>query len=394
MWSSGIIRSRGAERGFVLATTLLVTTLLTVMLAASFLLVSAEQRTTDNSFGTARALARAQAGLQNYFSLNRPLVDTSTYDSLRVTLVNGYADVVARRVRAGGGSFPTSPLGLWVVRSRGVSTNPVMAGQVQGMRTIVQFAQLSRLPTRAALVALNGVQVARAGANDNPLSGRDSLGNVSPCVATGHPASDTVAVSVPNTVTFEGKSYNGYQQTAGANPNPNRVENSFASASDLYDSIHVDWSRLVGGKFLPDYTVTSASPVSAWPPLAGTDYLVGYVPLDGAGNPQNIQIPTGQRRGMLVVTGDVTLAGGARWDGIILAGGSLTVLQSPLSYNLNGMVVTGLNIALGKSVRRDSLERIGRTYVQWSWCLTQPSVGFMPSLVPIDNAWIDTWANN
>ena len=61
MSSSGTIPSRAAERGFVLATTLLVTTLLTVMLAASFLLVSAEQRTTDNSFGTARALALAQA---------------------------------------------------------------------------------------------------------------------------------------------------------------------------------------------------------------------------------------------------------------------------------------------------------------------------------------------
>ena len=99
MSSSGIIRSRAAARGFVLATPLLVTTLLTVMLAASFLLVSAEQRTTDNSFGTARALALAQAGQQNYLAQNRGLSDTSSYDSSRVTLVLGYADVVATKLR-------------------------------------------------------------------------------------------------------------------------------------------------------------------------------------------------------------------------------------------------------------------------------------------------------
>ena len=99
MCCSGTIRSRGRERGFVLATTLLVTTLLTVMLAAAFLLVSAEQRMTTNSFGTAKALAIAQAGLQNYFSRNLGLDTSSTYDSTRIVESGGYADVVGRRVR-------------------------------------------------------------------------------------------------------------------------------------------------------------------------------------------------------------------------------------------------------------------------------------------------------
>lgn len=156
----------------MLATTLLVTTLLTVMLAASFLLVSAEQRTTDNSFGTARALALAQAGLQNYFAQNRGLSDTSSYDSTRIPLVLGYANVVATRLRPAGASTG-SPLALWVVRSSGVATSPVMAGQTQGSRTLAQFAQLNQglLPARAALVALNGVQI--TGSGTNPLSGSD-----------------------------------------------------------------------------------------------------------------------------------------------------------------------------------------------------------------------------
>ena len=39
-----------APRGFVLPTSMLVVTLLTVMLAAAFILVSADYRTTDNTF--------------------------------------------------------------------------------------------------------------------------------------------------------------------------------------------------------------------------------------------------------------------------------------------------------------------------------------------------------
>ncbi|HUK63606.1 MAG TPA: hypothetical protein VLV15_09735, partial [Dongiaceae bacterium] len=186
MWSSRTTRSRAAERGFVLATTLLVTTLLTVMLAASFLLVSAEQRTTDNSFGAARSLALAQAGLQSYFSLNRALADTASYDSARIVLARGYADVVALRVRPLGASTGSAQA-LFVVRSTGVATSAVMAGQVQSARTIVQYAQLnpSHLPARAAMVALNGVSISGGGFHaTHPLSGHD-LGSIAPCVSPG-----------------------------------------------------------------------------------------------------------------------------------------------------------------------------------------------------------------
>jgi len=362
---SGTIRSRAAERGFVLATTLLVTTLLTVMLAASFLLVSAEQRTTDNSFGTARALALAQAGLQNYFAQNRGLADSATYDSTRITLVLGYADVVAAKVRPSGASSG-STLALWVVRSTGVATSPVMAGQTQGTRTLAQFAQLNggMLPARAALVAPNGVVI--TGSGNNPLSGSD-LGSQAPCVSPGHPAGDTVAVSVPS-----GK----YSASAGTAPN-GRIESSFPAWSNLYDSTHVDWVSLLGGNFIPDYTI----PPAAWPPILSTNYLVGYI----AGN---VTIPAGQRRGLLVVTGNVSLASGAHWDGIILAGGYLAV-PSGLGYYLHGMVVTGLN---GAGVPADTLARVsGQVPVQWTWCYTQNSVTSLSALVPLANAWADTW---
>jgi Tfp pilus assembly protein PilX len=365
MWSSRTTRSGRAERGFVLATTLLVTTLLTVMLAASFLLVSAEQRTTDNSFGTARALSLAQAGLQYYFSLNTALTDTSTYDSVRVTLANGYADVVARRVRPGGAASG-SPLALYVVRSTGVATSPVMAGQVQGNRTIAQFAQLNpaNLPARAAMVALNGVSI--TGGGSNPLNGHD-LGSISPCVSPGSPVADTHSVSLP---------VGGYSANAGAAP-LGTIE-YLSSWHYVYDSTHVDWVSLVSGNLIPDYTI----PPATYPPYSNT-YQVGYVPGDAT-------IPTGQRRGVLVVTGNVTMAAGAHWDGIILAGGTVSAQTGASTFIMHGMIVTGLNMALGQAVPPNPLKR-GNANIEWTWCYTQSSINSLSSLVPVKNGWADTW---
>jgi hypothetical protein len=374
MCSSRTTPSPAARRGFVLATTLLVTTLLTVMLAASFLLVSAEQRTTDNSFGTTRALALAQAGLQNYFSQNTALTDTSTYDSLHVTLVNGYADVIARRVRPGGASTG-SPLALYLVRSTGVATSPVLAGQVQGSRTIAQFAQLNpaNLPARAAMVALNGVSI--TGGGTQPVSGHD-LGSVSPCVSPGGNAADTFAVSYPSSPA------NLYFNNGGPPTGyPWGLDATYPTWSQLYDSTHVDWVSLLAGNFIPDYTI----PPSPYPPYSN-NYLVGYVPGDAT-------LPNWQVRGVLVVKGNVTAVNGTHWDGIILAGGYFSASPPSAGYNIHGMIVTGLNIKINGpgSVPQNTLKR-GSTDIQWTWCYTQSAVNSLSSLVPLKNGWADTWS--
>jgi len=378
MSSSGTIRKRLAERGFVLATTLLVTTLLTVMLAAAFILVSAEQRTTDNSFGSSRALALAQAGLQNYFSQNRGLADTSYYDSTRIQLVLGYADVVASKVR-GSGASSGSPLALWVVKSSAVATSPVLSGQAQGLRTIAQFAQLSLglLPARASLVTLNGVAVVANPTDVYPLSGED----LNPFICAGDPggaAADTFGVSSPGPLYSD----------VGTTPPTSRygiptLEGGYFGYSRLYDSTHVDWAGLLAGNFLPDYTI----PPGPWPTPGNNNYLVGYVPGDVTLPP----VPGGTpgMRGMLVVKGNLRVSDHAHWDGVILAGGYLSA-PAGASYLLHGMVVTGLNRAIGQVVPPDTVER-GLRRIQWSWCYGRLAINSLSSLVPVKNGWADTW---
>jgi len=370
----------------VLATTLLVTTLLTVMLAASFLLVSAEQRTTNNSFGTAQALAISQAGMEHYFSQQHAIDTSSTYDSARITVTGGYADVVGQRVRPAGATTGSS-LALWVVRSHGVATGPVLSGQVSGTHTTVEFAQLNpgKLPARAALVALNGVAFIGPPAQPYPVSGSD----LNSGLCSGNPggtAADTFAVNVPRTL------YLALQGTAPASQQggiPTVDSLPFPGSTNLYDTTHIDWAGLLAGNFTPDYTI----PPGPWPAPGGSTYSVGYV--NG-----NVTLPTAGPsgiRGMLVVTGNVTVVNGTHWDGIIVAGGRLIVQPAGLTnFNLHGMIITGLNTALGQSVPRDTLTYgtglQGIPQIQWTWCYTQSAAAALSALVPMTNSWSDTWS--
>ena len=374
----------------MLATTLMVTTLLTVMLTASFLLVTAEQRMTDGAYGSSYALALAQSGLESYLSQNRDFAATQTYDSVRVPLSGGYADVVATQVR-GPGAAAGSPLALWVVRSRGVAASLVAAGQVQATRTVAQFAEMhpGQLPARAAMVALNGVAklVGGGGTAVNPFSGVNFAAAVPGCTSPAQ--ADTFAISVPAGTYYYSKSANIPDPNGVPDPDGDGVEQApFATWSSLYDSTHLDWLSLVGGSILPDYTIPAGAPQTSppWPTPSSNQYLLGYA-LGDVTVP-----PSSGMRGLLVVTGNVTMLAGSHWDGIIVAGGMLNDAAGGI---IHGMAVTGLNQVLGATVPQDTIPQGAASgyhaRVQWSWCYAQGAVRSLGSLVPIRNAWVDSW---
>lgn len=361
-------RRRPPRRGFVLPTSMLVITLLTVMLAAAFILVSADYRTTDNAFASSRALANAQAGLQNYFGVGHGLAGL-TRDSTGYAFSTGWASVVAQELRDSAG---TSRPSLWVVRSTGFDTLRAQPGQPNGQRTVAQFAtyQTGMLPTRATMVAVNGVRM-----NPNPASAASPITGVNtgfapttynpPCTAPASP--DVTGLTVGAAADYFG----------GSGPDPVGGIEYLGSAPAVYDSTHVDWAKLVAGQFTPDFQ-------SSMPPLGNNTYYSYYYPSD-------VTVPAGQRRGMLVATGDVILGNNAHWDGVIVAGGRLVADSG--NYSIHGMVVTGLNGSpqpnlvrrvwpLGTSIR----------VIQWDWCYAHASMSSLSYLVPIRNAWVDTWS--
>jgi len=362
----------------VLPTTLLVVTLLTVMLAASFILVSADYRTTLNVFASARALALAQAGMQTYFSVPHPNVSTGTDDSATYTFSGGYVRVRAQRLRD---TSTAGPVALWVVRAIGYDTLRALSGQPNGQRAVAQFATLTTvsLPARAAMVAPNGVQILGAGSPQAAISGTD-LGPQ--CSCGGGPGSN--ALSVPSGML-----------TPNTPPSPTEV---IATRSAALDSTHIDWVSLLQGNFTPDSLLPVGS-AAGWPAGGSCTYLTWYVP----GNAIIPAIPGGPYgngiRGLLVVKGNVTVSDGAHWDGVIVAGGRLRAASSTANYLIHGMVVTGLSqLSSGADPLPDSvvtwpaLAAGYAAHIQWTWCYTMGAIGSLSYLVPVRNAWVDIWS--
>ena len=363
------------RRGFVLATSLLVMTLLTVMLAAAFIMISAEYRTTNGAYSTTRSLAIAQAGLQRYFAEGHFLGGGS--DSLNYTFSGGYARVVARRLR----DTTATRRALWAVVSTGVDSTRSMGQQGQGQRVVAQLARLDpgTLPARSAMTAANGVIIEGpfGPGSQSPISGRNTGFTPSTynpyCRAPSSPAgaADTFGLTAP-----AGQIVAGGGDTAVAGEGANHTS-LLASPAAVIDSTRIAWSRLLNGEFTPDY-------ISQFPPAGNNTYRSHYFPGD-------VTIPAGSRRGLLVATGDVTLSSGTHWDGVIVAGGRLDALGNS-SYIVHGMVITGLNISLGQNVPANRVKRGWSRTIQWDWCYTRSATNSIASLVPVRGSFVDSWA--
>jgi hypothetical protein len=448
------VRSTDADTappsGFILPTTLLVMTLLTVMLTAAFIMASAEFRASDNSMANSRALSLAQAGLENYFSSQRLLDTLSTYDSVRITFGNGYADVVGSRVRKQTGSH----LPLWLVRSIGTSTDPKQPGQTQGQRAVAQMAELNTglIPARAAITAINGIQMVAGGTGGNPISGVDNNygSSVPGCTRPAGSLADTAAYTV-GAVTQVGGGFSlsgtttGYGRSSGFpynvfSPGQNVVASGFTlAANNGFSTVTAATGNAltvtkaggtateaaVGGRVisvapgnylgaggtapvgnpevLPSITSAYDSSHIDWQRVLNGDFSPDYVgTLPPVGNStyysyywgSSVTVPTGQVRGLLVAKGDVTISAGTHWDGIIVAGGSLKAVPGAAStYIVHGMVITGLGCGVGACpLTQDSIQRGNANQINWDWCYTHAAIGGLNGLVPLKNTWVDTWS--
>ena len=367
----------------------MVVTVLTVVLTAAFIMVSAEFRTTDNAASSVRAVAIAEAGLQNYLSLNRGLVASTTYDSLRVTVTGGYADVVAQRIRNVVGGTPS----LWSIRATGFPTEGLLSGTPSSRRTIGSLAHFypGQLPARAGMIALNGVQIL-SGSGTNPFDGSDHV-EVPPganCPGwPGSPASDSFALSVVSSQYVSGG--------VGA-PNGKGLDLIYSNRDQLYDTTHINWPAVTDStfaNFTPDYVL----PGGTLPPATLThpsNYTVGYAAgsytlmgwSNSAYNP---------RRGVLVVGGNLTMNNNTHWDGVILVGGQLIIPTGATQVIIDGQIVTGLNYYHSNPVLV-SANQIPRTpdkdqfRIAWSWCYSQIAAQSLSGFAPVRRAWTDAWA--
>jgi hypothetical protein len=351
------------RRGFAIPIAILVIAVLTIMLAGGFSLVSAERRSVSDQKSQISAFRIAEQGLEIYLvrrdSLESGLpgytIIPNGKDSVRIMIAGGYADVSLTQLRPPTGSQS----GLYIARSRGTETANTYAGTPQGVRTVAQYVLWESAPMQvlAGWTALSGLQ---KNGNSGTLSGidlcKDSLG--------------VAGVIVPMNPGYTGKT------VAVGNP---PIDSLLPS-----DTVAIDWNGIVNNNLI---TPTITIPGGTWPLaqmlLAYPDSTSTYYPIIRVNG--DFTLPS-SGRGMLIVTGNLTISGSTGWYGVILSGGDL------ISNGVNGIfgaTVSGLNTQLGTYVP-SSVANGTKTY-QYSSCEVAKATMSSGHLVTLPNTWVDNW---
>ena len=349
-----------ARRGVALPMVILIMVLLTLSLTAAFTLNSTELRVVDDQQEQLEAFALAESGRERYLAERASFGLTgepAASESVRVVLSNGYADVVVRRMRA---STPTVP-GFYSLQSRGVRTVSRRAGVPPAQRTVGQFLmwQVGSMNIHAAWTSLTGL---------HKNGGSGTLSGVDGCAAM----PNVSGVAVPTSP--------GYTQNGGSSVptgTPPIKDLGPQPASD--DSANIDWAGIVNGSVL---TPTITIPGQAWPSFADPNFWP-VIKVNG-----DFTLP-GDGRGVLIVTGGLTISGNRSWDGVLMVGDNLT---SNGNNDVNGAVVSGLNRKLGAVLPQGDVGNGNKTF-RYNSCNVQRALSSLSALVEYRNAWADNWAS-
>jgi hypothetical protein len=275
-------------------------------------------------------------------------------DSVRIAMTGGYADVSLTRLRPVIGSQS----GLYVVRSKGVETVGAYAGTPQGVRTVAQYVLWEPAPMQvlAGWTALSGIQ---------KNGGAGTLGGIDLC---GDSAA-VAGVAVPVNPGYSGKT------VAVGDPPVDTV---------APEEVSIDWNAIVNQNMIEAQFVF---PGATWPTAAmeaafADDNSIYYpiVRVNG-----DFSLPS-SGKGMLIITGHLTLNGSVGWKGVILVGGDIT---SNGNNGIQGATVSGLNVKLGTYV--PSATANGTKQYNYNSCEVAKATTSMGALVTLRNTWVDNW---
>ena len=351
------------RRGAALPVVILLMVILALSLTAAFTINSNESRAVDNQQEQIEAFALAESGRERYlidraaFGLNG---EPAASESIRVVQSGGYADVVVVRIRQSFGGRP----GLYALRSTGVRTNPRMPGQPAATRTVGQIFkwETGNLSVPGAWTSLSGIQ---KNGGSGEFSGVDECGML-PAVA---------GVAVPTVP--------GYTQSGGTSiPAGNPPIKDLGPQASANDSARIDWAGVLSGTSL---TPTISVPPQTFPTAAAFADTSFWPIIKVTGD---LALPN-SGRGILIVSGNFTIGGGQSWDGILMAGGTVT---SNGSTTIRGAAISGLNEQLGIDIPASDIAN-GTKIFRYNSCLMARALRPFAGVVPLDNAWADNWAS-
>lgn len=350
------------RRGATLPLTILVIALLGVSVAISYARLSSERRTTGDGQAQLQAFAVAQSGLSSYMA-GRNGKPAGHQDTAFTDLPGGTALVSLQVLRE---STTTLLPAVYVITSRGTATGVKSydAKTPPAERTVATYALWTpaNLDLNAAVTSLGGMD--KAGGS-GVMSGIDACGAM-PAIP---------GVAVPN------GTYTGATSPIDGNPdNTPALLGTPGAGGTAKDEVAIDWAGITGGTVLPADFVSPAWPsagqMANWPVIRVNNNPGATFDLPASG------------KGILIVTGNMTIGGSKDWEGLLLVGGSL---RSNGNNTTRGAAIAGLNVKLGQAVGISDMN--GTKDYRYDSCALTRALGHIGSLQRVRNGWVDTWSS-
>jgi hypothetical protein len=352
---------------------------LTAALAAGFSGTTTEYTTNNAVRGQNRAFQLAEAGLEAFlvrrsetgWCTNCANPVTADSEWTRVSLVGGYADVVAVKVRPMIGNSNA----LYFIRSKGTDTSTKLNSRSTSRyatRTVGIYAtwNTATLNAKAAWLSLSGLTKNGTGI----ISGIDECG-MQPAVAG-------VMVDKGD-LDVVGNSFN-----PAGNP-PVDTSNTF---EQLKAGTPIDWASILQNAITPDIEI----PGGDFPTAAQFDADTNYWPVIRI-HTNGYALPN-RGRGLIIADSDFTINGSNMWGGIIMVGEQLT---SNGNNTVSGATITGLNFLINgltpnssmKSSDTDNSTANGQKNYVYNSCYIAMASQRLRRYVTMPNSWMDNLAS-
>lgn len=306
-------RDRG---GFALAMVVLLLFAVAVAAATGYQVVSAEFGMAQQNRDSQEALSVARAGLERFLGETVGVIG----DSVSYAIGDGIATVTARKVIE-----KDSLNHLYFIRSEGSVEDP-RTPLLPARRVVGTYAwhRISPIPLKGAVWVSGG----------NTTVGGSGFFATAASV-NGFDAATTADCSGGGTAGVRGvvKGTGGVSTGSGATlTGPAPTTSTYSGYQSMYDTVGVRWDILSDESFPVDF--------DGWPPNWGTIPSDSFPVVRYRGNLTADYSWSG--RGVLIVTGRLTLSWGFTWEGIMLVG----ELRTPSSWvypYVEGMMIAGLN---------------------------------------------------
>jgi len=352
---------------------------LTAALAAGFSGTATEITTNNAVRGQTRAYQLAEAGLEAFmvrrgesgWCTNCANPVTADSEWTRVSLIGGYADVVAVKVRPVIGNSSA----LYFIRSKGTDTSTRLngaSGSRFATRTVGLYATWNTavVNVKAAWLSLSGLSKNGTGV----ISGIDDCGEQPPVAGVMVDKGD-LAVA--------GESFHPL-----GNP-PVDTSNTF---DQLKAGTPIDWASILQNSITPDVEI----PGGTFPSAAQFDADPEYWPVIRI-HTQGFALPN-RGRGMIIADSDFVINGSNMWDGIIMVGEQLT---SNGNNTVAGATISGLNYLVNglspnysnKSSDTDNSMAEGQKNYVYNSCYVSRAAQRLRRYVTMPNSWMDNLAS-